>query len=265
MNRLKSTLALLAFATVVHAQAPINGQEFNQTPADTAEEISGLPPLSPDAIPLNPGASSVGEIQQQIGLPKTARLKEYEEDISNPKAAFSDDQLAKIFSDKPKFIYFPEGVDPMIIPWVRERVIAEEKAAEAMVAMTAKDYARAEQIWTELRERFPNTPQGQDAPKQLVQIEDTRKREAAAASTGDVITTPSRPNEVVTLPDWVRDNTTGVMIISGLRTVVVGNDFLKVGDQVPRYAGVTVKEIKDSEVIYEFQNQDFVTEVLGTF
>jgi len=243
-------------------QAPI------PDPVDTTVMPLGKGP-SPDAILVSTELVTINEIESTIDLPSRARLaRESEEDPSKPKAAFTQEELNKIFSDRPRFIYFPEGVDPMIIPWVREAIVAEEKAAEAAVALAAKDFDKAEALWSEIREKFANTTQGQEAPLRIVEVQNARE-EANRPKTDPSTETRSTAQPeapVIVLPDWIEANTNAILLEkSGNRVVVVQNEFLRVGDSVPRYAGVTVKEIGPSEVTFSYQDRDFVLVVVGTF
>lgn len=210
-------------------------------------------------------AGSVEDLQRLLNLPAAGQLLEYQEDLANPRSIFaSDEEVQRIFGDTPEFIYFPEGVDPMIIPWVRERIASEEMWREAQLAVANSDFNKAINLLRDLRERFPGTELGQRAPSEIERV--IRQREDAnrpAVATGEDIIAPPVEEEAI-LPEWVKRNTTGVLI--GERPmVIVGNDFLAEGDPVPRYASVRVKSIAASEVVFVFQDKDFVVEVSGTF
>lgn len=209
--------------------------------------------------------ASVSELQRLLNLPATGQLREYQEDPANPRSIFtSESDIQRIFGDRPRFIYFPEGVDPMIIPWVRERIASEEMWQEAGIARANGDFDRAIGLLRELRERFPGTEAGGRAPAEINRV--LREREEAnrpvVADQPDLPTAPVEADPV--LPDWVKNNTSGIMLGDTPR-VIVGNDFLTEGDPVPRYASVHVKTIRDSEVVYVYQDREFTVEVVGTF
>lgn len=209
--------------------------------------------------------ASVSELEQLIGAPGGVRIREFQEDLENPPNLFdSDERIQDIFGDTPRFIYFPEGVDPMIIPWVRERIVAEELFEEARVATANQDWERALGILAEIRENYPNTEHGQRAPAELARVQGLRDAERAPTTETAEPDLPVAPEaQQVVLPNWIAQNTNGVML-SEDPIVIVGNDFLRIGDRVPRYSSVIVKAISESEVVYEFQNQDFAVEVVGT-
>ncbi|MCC5875255.1 MAG: hypothetical protein JJU11_03450 [Candidatus Sumerlaeia bacterium] len=242
---------------------------FEEDPT-TGEETYEEPGVSidmPEPVrTINLDASSVEDLQRLLNLPAAGQLREYQEDPRNPRSIFtSDEDVARIFGDTPEFIYFPEGVDPMIIPWVRERIASEEMWQEAQLALANGDFDRSINLLRDLRERFPGTQSGQNAPAEIERI--IRQREEASrpqiARSPEEQVAPPVEEEAV-LPEWVKRNTTGVLI-GDRPMVIVGNDFLGEGDPVPRYASVRVKSIAASEVVYVYQDKDFVVEVTGTF
>lgn len=242
---------------------------FEDDPAfdDEPPEDPGISLEMPEPVrTINLDASSVEDLQRLLNLPAAGQLREYQEDPANPRSLFtSDEDVLRIFGDTPEFIYFPEGVDPMIIPWVRERIASEEMWQEAQLALANGDFDRSINLLRDLRERFPGTQSGQNAPAEIERI--IRVREEA--SRPQIARTPEEPvappvEEEAILPEWVKRNTTGVLI-GDRPMVIVGNDFLGEGDPVPRYASVRVKSIAASEVVYVYQDKDFVVEVTGTF
>jgi len=74
--------------------------------------------------------------------------------------------------------------------------------------------------------------------------------------------TPDGGEEPIELPSWVKANTTAIMLGPN-PVVIVENDFLRVGDFVPKFAGIRVKSISDAEVVYVYQDQDFPVQVSG--
>lgn len=279
---MKNTRFLLAFlsgaalvgAAVVPAQIGTTSDATMDASAEVQPETSstdtsgfgsgntGQDEPAPTPIELQPRASNtVGELQQMINLPTTATLKESEEDLKNPKSVFEGKDLEKIFSNKPRFIYYPEGVDPMIIPWVRERIVAEERFAEAMVAKANKDWEKARAILKDILDKYSTTDEANKVPQALVGID-----QAEALAKGAIVDPETPPGESPDqqLPPWIAKNTSGVLIRDE-PVVIIGNDFLKVGDTVPRYSSVRVKEISPSEVIFVYQEKDFPVEVIGSF
>ncbi len=207
---------------------------------------------------------SVSELQQMLNSP--SGLTESGYDPENPPNLFDNDaRILEIFKGKPKFVYLPEGTDPMIIPWIRIRIIAEEMFADAKLFAANRDYDQSIAKLNEIREKYPNTPTADMIPQELERVE--KLRFAALNNTNPQVVTRKNDDDPVKapeLPTWVYDNTTAIMM-GPEPVVVIGNDFLHVGDQVPRYAAVTVKSISESAVIFEFQDKEFQYEVLGSF
>lgn len=245
--KIKHLLSLsLPIAAGLFVAVGVHAQDAVPTPADSAQPATDI---------------SVSDIEQLINLPISSSIKEYQEDTNKPKSLFdSQTEIDRIFQKtKPQFIYFPEGADPMIIPWVRERIIAQEKFEEATIATANKDYDKAIAILKEIREKFTNTEEGQKAPAEIDKVM------AMKADVGGPGPPPPGPQPTVTeLPPWIKTNTSAVLL-SANSTVLVGNDFLREGDAVPRYPGVKVKAITDSEVVYLYQDKEYVVEVVGSF
>lgn len=214
-----------------------------------------------------PGAESVSQLQQLVNLPLTATIgKEYLEDPSAPTTIFKDDAtISRIFKETPRFIYFPEGVDPMIIPWIREKIKAEEMLEDAKIALANKDYDKSLALLKRLQEELPNTTEGQGAAAEVARVNKAKEDALLAALPKGDEELPVAPiiNEPV-LPKWVSDNTTGILM-SPNPQVLVGNDFLGIGDSVPRFRGVTVKAIRNAEVVYVFNQKEFTLQVDGSF
>lgn len=259
-------LLLVALATAQDYQdvAPVEDATASSGDASTT-----MPSAESSPDPNARVEMSVGELQQLLNLPPGASLKEYQEDPKAPKALFkTKDQLSRIFKEAPDFIYFPERVDPMIIPWVRERVVAEELYEEALLARAAQDFAKARQILRQIQDQYPNTDSAVKVVSELASLdEEIRKRDEDTKKPAVVVDLAATPTPIpITLPDWVTKNTTGVLIGNdGEPVVVVGSDFLRVGDPVPRYAGVRVKSVAPSEVVYVYQDKEFSIEVVGAF
>lgn len=275
--KIRYPIALFAIASIAAAHpaaaqdddipnVPMTEEEFIEETAEDDEEGSV--------------EFTLDEIQQLMSLPDSGINKEYQENLENPQGIFGtdEDEIRRIFGDRPPFIYYPEGVDPMVIPWVRERVIAKERFAEAEVARQNRDFDKAKQIYREIQEQYPDTVEGQQAPLAIAAIDELLEEEAKALAAAQrqpepeqdaepQIVLPQVPVEPeVTLPQWVRQNTTGVLVRDdGDNLVIVDNEFLRVGDPLPRYALIRVEEISPSTVIYNYQNKRFDVPVEGTF
>lgn len=269
---LKALRLTLPVATGFLLVALATAQDF-QTAAPVEESADGTASGAPaESFDAGRVEMSVTELQEMLNLPAGATLKEFQEDPRNPRSLFSsEDQIQRWFrGKKPSFVYFPEGVDPMLIPWEREAVVAQELLQEAGLARSAKDWEKARQLLRRIQDEFPNTDSATKVASELASLEEAVKQEQAAkdrVANRPQLPIPATPTPIpVTLPEWVTKNTSGVLIgENGEPVVVVGSDFLRVGDPVPRYAGVRVKSVAPSEVVFVYQDKEFPVEVVGAF
>ncbi len=262
---------LLAMASGGMAAVLLAGTAWAQDPEIGATDVpivmetttDEVPPTTEEDQPVSGDEQlSAGELIQLLNLPSAAVLQEKDIDPGRPANIFDTaEKIRVIFGDKPKFIYLPEGQDPMIIPWVRQRIIAEELFKDATIATANRDFDLALTLLRRIREQAPNTKEAEMAPAEMARVEAMR-----TSGGTPVDTRPEAPVDVAStdLPEWVKKNTTGI-ILGANPVVIVGNDFLKTTDSVPRYPSVRVKSISTAEVVYTFQNKDFTVEVIGSF
>lgn len=259
-----AAIAALALVPAAHAQdeaptdAPAAEVPAEDAPAETApEEEAPAPEATEGSVPLD-------RIAELIALPPGAQLgREADENLENPgRGVFGDESVAKqILGEKPRFIYYPKGADPMIIPWVRDAIVAAEKFADAEKAIAAGQLETARDLLKEIATKFPDTAEAKKAPDLVAQL-DRRIQDINNPPEGGV-TTIARPDDTgAELPKDVRERTNGVVFSANPR-VLVFDFILAEGDRVPRYPGIRVKKITESEVIYEFQGKDFPVPVDG--
>lgn len=217
--------------------------------ADEMNPVDSAPPS--DRIEM-----SVSDLQQLLRLPPGASLQEAPD---APKRLFKDmSEVERFLNKRPVICTVPDAPDPMIIPWVRERVVAESLLADATTAIAAKDYVKARETLKVICEMYPDTPSRPEAERQLGLMS------GSPVGVGGII--DLAPPAMITLPDWVSDNLTGVVISEGNKPIaLVGNDVLRVGDPVPRYPAVRVKSIAPSEVVFEYMDKEIQVEVVGAF
>ncbi|MGF1572495.1 MAG: hypothetical protein ACFCU1_05430 [Sumerlaeia bacterium] len=225
-------------------------------------------------------STTVIDLETLINLPSGARLRrEADEDLRNPRSLFENDQARDEFLGKaPRFVYIPRGVDPMIIPWIRERIVVGEllddvqEEFDTVRAEPTKDVAVAS-ARTLLRKtesiaaEYPTSNRIAEIQKISDEIRThiNMLTEVAVANTSDQqVTEIAPPSREVILPIWVRENTRG--IISDREDdngslVLVGDFIIGKGETVELYPGVRVKEIQDRRVIYTYQQTEHVVMV----
>ncbi len=254
-----ASLFALSLAPLVFAQDDANETANDDFVADAEEQVTEEEDIR-----------TVDEIQALINLPAGARLtpfREADEDLENPVSIFDDpDRVRQLLGERPRFIYYAEGVDPMIIPWVRAQVVAQQLQEDAEAAERAGDWESARAVYERIRTEFPNTDQGQAAAQNVRRVE----RRIEMAMLGETEPEPVEPEDVVfedptaqrvELPTWIRTNTTGVFAFSDRSIVIVGDEFLQVGDVVPGYPAVTLAKVEPSLVTYRFQDRDFEVKI----
>ncbi|MDX2177854.1 MAG: hypothetical protein SF028_15435 [Candidatus Sumerlaeia bacterium] len=257
------------FALALAAAVPAQESEWEleqRTMREAAAQEQRQPAAGASAAPAT--EASVEELQRLLNLPRGARLgSELDEDPSNPRDIFQDAAMRqRALGERPRFIYFPEGPDPMIIPWVRAQIIAQELLDRARALEQLGDLPAAEATLVEIVDKYPTTPSATPARTSLAAV---RAKIAAGANAGTETaeTGPSiepPPETQVVLPDEVRNNSFAVYFRGERNQVLVFDDILVEGDRVPRFAGVIVKRIEPGKIVYEYQGEEFEVEVDGS-
>lgn len=208
--------------------------------------------------------ATIDEIQELIALPATLGR---ESDEAPQPGVFEKDKTILMLD--PPFVYVPAGLpDPLIIPWVRDQVVFQEKMDEARKMLAEGKASR--QVATikkaiELLGSVPPPPD-QAASTALAALRSELAKEVAKLEAPtNVDTGPSEPTQVVvTLPEPVRATTNGIILDRdnpNESMVVVGDYMLRPGQTVPRFPRVRVKAINKQSVIYEFSGREFVVNV----
>ncbi len=261
---LSAALALLVFASPL----TLVGQEEEMAESEMAEGMSEGSEAATSEEDEGPAVEfSVEDLQRMASLPPSGTIgKESQEDLNNPINIFNDrERVEQMLGEKPKFIYFPDGVDPMIIPWVRNEIIAKELWDEARLAESTGDLDRALEILNRLSEEFmetevaPSIPAAKSRVTNAIISRDTGTTEP----TNPVIPGPGQSE--TELPLKVEQDTFGVIMADDDALLIWGTDALRVGDTVPGYGGVRVKSIAQSEVVYLYQDEEFPVEIEGGF
>ncbi|MDK2970361.1 MAG: hypothetical protein PWP23_116 [Candidatus Sumerlaeota bacterium] len=223
----------------------------------------------PTAFGFEEIGTTVQDIENLIQLPPTARLKrEADEDPLNPESIFSSPEIREaLLGSKPKFVYIPVGVDPMIIPWVRQQIVVKEKLADAKRLLeqarnnkTKEPAETALGILHELQEQYPDTESAPEIGKLTSEIESFIAK--PLASDDDLMGADSQMpgGEEIRLPEWIKRNTSGILLdreSPSESIVLVGDFLLKRGDRIERFPTVVLKDILPQQVIYEYQDREF--------
>jgi hypothetical protein len=173
----------------------------------------------------------IGSAQRIVGGPKTDVGKEIEEPRSPNKLFQSEQDIERLLGTKPRFVYDPKDFpDPMIIPWIRRDVLVREILDVARKQAAQGNFATAKELLTRALRDYPDSRHISAVRDEIKKIEDMERRGIAAVG----------QQEVILLPSWVSSHTNGILWSEEKPLVLVGDVLLSEGDEVPRYAGVTV-------------------------
>lgn len=269
--------ALLLLAVPAMSQDEVAASEDVQEGASVSDEP--LPEITAEGevieVSDNPDLSetTVIDLEALINLPASARLRrEADENTAQPNSVFDNAELrARYLGEKPRFVYIPKGVDPMIIPWIRERIVVGELIGDAQaefdaakreatkdlqIAAATKVLRKVEGIAAE----YPSNNRLADIQKMADDIRAYLLSLTVETIDTDTTTRPIVAREIQ-LPTWVRENTRGIIIdpIEPEKSItLVGDLILRQGDVVERFPAVRVKSIQERRVIFEFQQTEHV-------
>jgi len=214
---------------------------------------------------------TVEYIESLMALPPAAQLgREADEDLENPRNLFENEQVREaLLGETPRFVYFPVGVDPMIIPWVRNQIVVRERADDARKLLESaqqegeRDLARqALDLIDTLDEDYPEAAAAENIEQlrgEIVAFIESPQTDQIVQGPGAEIQEPK-----VELPPWIPNNTRGVLLDREnprQSSVLVGDFILGLGDRIERFPLVVVKEILPQQVIYEYQDTEFIVQV----
>jgi hypothetical protein len=147
--------------------------------------------------------------------------------------------------------------------------VASELLADATAllsrAQNAQDPALATQAMEMAQEIVDKYPDTQEVGGARELTNQARNLVIQLTSGGDERPLmPVAQGQDVSLPPWVPNNTTGVLIDRENprnSLVLLGDDILKVGDKVRRFPTVTIKQVLPEQVIYDYQGREFLVAV----
>ncbi len=205
------------------------------------------------------------QLEQMINAPPAARLGRELDEPDKPFALFSDKKrIAELLGEEPGYVYQPMGTDPMIVPWVRNRVMAAELVQEARELVGNGKYDEALAKVDLVLERFGDTDSVEKARELKMQIDKLKQSAVPPPEPGALQPPPDKT--VVSLPVWITENTKGVIFdVKDPKnsTVLIGEYILHVGDMIPSFPGIKIAAIDKSSVTMDYQGQSFRLRVEG--
>lgn len=260
--------------------APIDPQGDPELEAIVARQ-AGLDPEPPPAIAPEPGSEgaasqdetagevvvTVDDIQNLIALPAQIGREIDEKPVDDKFNAPGGPELLR---ENPPFVYVPANLpDPLIIPWVRDQVIFQEKMDEARRLLAEGLSSKALPTIKQAQDLLNTVPPPPDAAAAeelaAARMEIARAVSAlTAVSEGDTGPIEVKPAPVINLPEPVRATTNGVIVDRenpNESMVIVGDFMLRPGQTVPKFPTVRVKSVGKQAVVYEYRNKEFVVNV----
>ncbi len=169
---------------------------------------------------------------------------------------FQQPEIRQMLGDEPRFVYNPNGrPDPMLLPWVRNEAIFKELSAQAEALEEAGEYDAAIALYQRIQ-RMGDPRFNLIAQDKIMAI-----AQAQAAQVQSAMAEAYVPEIKVELPNWVAENTTGVIVGEDRSLCLVGDFMLAEGEALPNYPEVRVAAISDKLVTYQVQHETFEVEL----
>lgn len=263
------TLFLLSFLSIIFAQSELNvsiqaqglQEEATQTESISsdengeginAEELQSR--LADSQTSPSPESSAI--IKQLLGDSQQVEIGKESDEIAEPFKLFNTpEDVKRLLVKEPKFIYDPKRLpDPMIIPWVRDQLLATEKLDKAKQYFVSKEYESVLQICNDILENHKNVTGIVNQAQTL--LDKTKKEITDAKQKKTIVRQDGEEKEIqVELPSAVRSGTKGILYSGGGKALALINDnIVAIGDEVPDNKGVFLEEIKSSgEVIFRYK------------
>lgn len=179
---------------------------------------------------------------------------------------FQNEDYRRMLGENPTFVYSAhDKPDPMVFPPMRRAAIAKHLFAEIDLLFKEAKITRTGVGDPETAKRvFPLIDEiralGDEryiamADKKETELNDALNISKPAekgpdAGPGPDITTAEDP----VLPDWIRSNTKALVALSSNPVCLVGDEAVRLGEQVPKYEHVVVVSIEDTKVVFEVSN-----------
>lgn len=167
---------------------------------------------------------------------------------------FRRPEIRHLLGDSPRFIYdTAQRPDPMLVPWVRRSAIFNELSMQARDAMAVENYELAANLYHRIFDL--NDPRFTEVARSKIEEIISKQSDLKVAETMAIAQVDQE--DLVELPVWVIDNTTGVIIDSGSDVCLIGDYVLAEGSTLPNYPEVMIASIERKRVIYQIREQSF--------
>lgn len=170
-----------------------------------------------------------------------------------PRWLFEDEKhIREALGLNPRFIYNPKDLpDPMVIPWIRHNVIAQELMSDALRYIKEGKLQLAEETLKRIVDAYSYSSVSRQAQTELEKL---RQRLAEEGK-------KSADSQAVVLPSWIYENTRGIVWDEKKPVVLIGDYILEKGEAIPKYPEIIVDDIQQSKVVLKFKDIVFTINV----
>lgn len=171
---------------------------------------------------------------------------------ATPRWLFEEeDKVRELLGLNPRFIYNPKNLrDPMVIPWIRQNVIAQELFNDIQKLIKEERYDEAIQKLTTIIDSYPGTSVYSQAQKELARLKSLLAKQ-------ETVKQQLAQGQRIVLPPWIYENTKGVIWDPEKPVVLVGEYTLGVGEAIPKYPDITVESIQEKVVVFKYKEKLF--------
>ncbi|MCX7013978.1 MAG: hypothetical protein NTW86_15735 [Candidatus Sumerlaeota bacterium] len=197
--------------------------------------------------------------------------------LGAPTEVFGNKQdLLNLLGENPRWAWVAAGEegrpDPMLIPWVADKIIFMTQDAQARTLEGAGQLAEAREIYQRMANRITEPQYSARIRDRIEELdrkieEQNRSIEAAKeAAASQAVAEQARPEPK--LPEFVVNETRGIVYDpAGESMVMIGGDSLRPGDIVPSFPNVAVQSVGYQSVVFrvsnEYMTKDFEVKVEG--
>jgi hypothetical protein len=235
--------------------------DSDSTPAESTGAVSPQP-STPSGRPSDVDAKTVeaaAEILKGLGVtrPSADRLREGESDETTPTQLFNEAEVRRLLSKDPTVVYqvVYQGTplpDPMVVPWIRNRRVLQERFDKAVDALAQGRVTEARSGFEMIIQDFPETDQAVQARVILGKMEKLGK--APPVEPIAALITPRGREVIIQLDPNVR--VSAVIVDSNdpnNNLAMVSGRPYRVGDTVRGFPNHKVVKIENSAVEIEVE------------
>jgi hypothetical protein len=258
-------VALLVLLSVPVAVSAALTSASDAPASGTLSEPAGTPAAESapsDAVSTEaPVPVSSEDTSMTLGS-ETAKSAPMEEALKPKPLLLSEDEMRSLLGTDPSFIYNTgDRPDPMLVPWTHVRVRSDEFRRMGEEATKNKDWAKAYESYLNAIHLLDSSHAPWAYTKPLMDLREKSDLELANLRNmlppGMAFSLASAEAEA-RLPEWVKSNTSGIILSRKDPVCLVGPYTLHLGELVPgQDMPVYVHKIDRDTVTYRVKNKLF--------